>query len=206
MAARDEISYFSASESELDRVSLIGRGLRKRAIPYPKAISLPSAEKLCPKTGSGPATECSKILAADEVYSAQSQDYGYIRPNKRDLDDLIVDAFNSSSSHVVERRDGVIERRAKGKDVTICRGTKKHEVYIKAWNEDGNFDIWDNENWGECNNCKFEAHALSPMSTHLHASALFQMKWVSSPTDRMFLGREAEINPTQWSMCSRVSF
>lgn len=160
---RGEISSSSANDSAPARVSLIGSGLRKRAIPYPKAISLPKAEKLCPKTSSGPATECSKILAADSVYSAKSEDYEYIQPTRRDLNDL--DSFDFNTTDVLESRDGMIESRAIGKSVTICRGVKKFNIHIKAWNRGGVFPIWDNEAWDDCNNCKFEALSVAPSLT-----------------------------------------
>ncbi|KAL2259976.1 hypothetical protein VTK26DRAFT_6171 [Humicola hyalothermophila] len=158
-----------ANHSRPARTSLIGSGLRKRAVPYPKAISLPSAEKLCPRTNTGPPTECLQTFAADSVYSARSEDYEYLHPTRRrreldDLDDfhaadtggLSLDPRNGTSpSSIVERRDGVIAARAVGKRVTICKGVRATNIHIKAWNVNGNFPIWDNHDWATCNDFDF---------------------------------------------------
>lgn len=92
--------------------------------------------------------ECSEIFAVDEFYTAQSADFDLLPPEtvtRRGLDTL---------ETILEER-GSLDRRAKGKEIKIC---DTHNIHIKAWNTKGVFDIFDNGNWGDCNDCGSTFH------------------------------------------------
>lgn len=123
-------------------------GLNKRLVPYGPVIKLPSAEKLCPnKGGAAGVTPCSQTFAVDGMY-ADSDDIGSFTRRSLDYTLLNTTEGDVESLHLHQW----VERLSKT-PLSICDGDAK--MLVKFPNYDTNGDIYDNENWGDCNNCKF---------------------------------------------------
>ncbi|KAI1776334.1 family 18 glycosyl hydrolase [Hypoxylon cercidicola] len=137
----------NSTHSLITRSSLHS-GLNKRLVPYGPVIKLPSAEKLCPsKGGAAGVTPCSQTFAVDGMY-ADADDISSFTRRSSDYTILNVTESDAESLHLHQW----VERLRKT-PLSICDGDAK--MLVKFPEYDTNGDIYDNANWGDCNNYEF---------------------------------------------------
>lgn len=149
-----DLERYGFAQNESDRLPL----LRKRLVPYGPLITIPGDKKLCPNKGGttapGPCLDQGAVegfykvtpdsdlfdkrsLAADDASDPELDDFEYI------------EAQLNSTLHLNH-----FDRRAIGKRIVTCSNNAKHNVMFQAWPQDSTFEIYDNEAWDKCNNCK----------------------------------------------------